>query len=165
MEEQINLTGDNTTKAIESAISRTSDGERNGIFRDIDRTLGVVPGFLKMLPPTHLASEWKEFKEFELSNETALPAKVKELVGLAVASVLHCKYCTYFHTVGADMQGATAEEINEALLMAKHTAGWSTYLTGSRYDLDQLKQEVAVIRSNVQRQGFGQGPNVGGGRH
>lgn len=152
MARQMEISGDNTQQVVEADLqSVQSDGERSGVLKDIEQTLGVVPGFFKMLPQTHLAAEWKTFKEFQLSDQTALDPKVKELIGLAVAAQMQCQYCTYFHTVAAAMHGATAREIDEALLMAKHTAGWSTFLSGARYNLDQLKQELGMVKDHMQK--------------
>jgi AhpD family alkylhydroperoxidase len=151
MAKTIEVTGDNTPAVIEAVLASASDGQRTGVLKDIEQTLGVVPGFLKLLPHTHLAGEWKIFKEFHLSDQTALTPKVKELIGLGIAATMRCQYCTYFHTVAAGMNGATAQEIEEALLMAKHTAGWSSLLNGSRYDIDQLKKEMTQIKAHVER--------------
>lgn len=151
MPQQIEVTGDNTPKAIEEVLRGVADGQRTGTLKDVEQTLGIVPGFIKLMPRSHLDAEWRIFKEFQLSDQTALTPKVKELIGLGVAAQMQCKYCTYFHTVAAGMYGTTPEEINEALLMAKQTAGWSSYLAGARYDMEQLKQEMAAIKRHLQQ--------------
>jgi AhpD family alkylhydroperoxidase len=151
MAQQIEFTGDNTPTAIVQALSGATDGPRSAIFKDIEATLGIVPEFFKLMPSTHLEAEWNIFKNFQLSDKTVLDPKTKELIGLAAAATLHCKYCTYFHTVAAGMNGATAQEINEALLMTKQTSGWSNYLTGARYDLEQLKREMAAIKRHMEK--------------
>lgn len=148
----VEFTGENTVKLIEGSIQAQANGKRASVYKDVQESLGVVPGFLKLLPETHLVGEWRLFKEFQLSEGTHLSPKVKELIGLAVASALHCQYCTLFHTVAAGVDGATADELNEALLMAKQTAGWSTYLNGTRYDIEQLRREVTAIKEHVKAQ-------------
>jgi AhpD family alkylhydroperoxidase len=102
--------------------------------------LGMVPGFFETLPGPLLDSEWESFKSIELSDQTAIPNKYKELIGIAVSGATRCRYCVYFHTEAARLFGATDEEINEAALMAKHTMGWSTYLNAS-----QVNQITAYI--------------------
>lgn len=149
---QINFTGDNTPSVLETVqTARGTNGVRMSVLQDIENTLGVVPGFFKILPETHIEREWKLFKDFQLSDTTALSPKMKELVGLAVASVMHCRYTTYFHTVAAATHGATPEEINEALLMAKHTASWSSYLNGVRYDEAQLHREMQQMQAHLSK--------------
>lgn len=146
------LTGDNTTKVIESSVGQLANGPRTGILKEIEQTLGIVPEFMRMMPPTHLEHEWRIFRDFELGEKTALDLKTKELIGLAAAAVLGCDYCTHFHTVAAGMHGATPQEINETILMVKHTAGWSRYLQGANYDLNQLKREMSTIKQHMQQQ-------------
>ena len=48
----------------------------------------------------------------------ALPAKTKQLIAVAVAHVTQCPYCIKGHTKAAREQGATAEEIMEAIWVA-----------------------------------------------
>ncbi len=124
---------------------------RQEVYKDIEQTMGIVPTFFKQLPDTVLESEWTSFKSFEM-GETAIPSKYKELIGLGVAATIHCRYCTYFHTEAARMFGATDQEITEACLMAKDTAGWSTYLNGLQLDYDQFKREFEQAREYMGRQ-------------
>jgi AhpD family alkylhydroperoxidase len=44
-----------------------------------------------------------------------LPAKVKELIALAIAVVKECDGCVAAHAAGAARSGATAQEVAEAL--------------------------------------------------
>ena len=117
---------------------------RSEVEADIKATLGLVPSFFSEVPDEVLAQEWDLFKRFEF-GETLIPGKYKQLIGLAVHSYTHCTYCTLFHTAAAKMNGATDEEIQEAVHFAKHTTGWSTYLNGIRQDHDQFEAELAKI--------------------
>jgi len=110
--------------------------------------LGLVPGFFEALPDSLLESEWESFKGIEL-NETAIPNKYKELIGIAVSGATRCRYCAYFHTEAARLFGATDEEINEASLMAMHTMAWSTYLNASQYDYDRFVREVDKAADHI----------------
>lgn len=47
-----------------------------------------------------------------------LPAKVKELIALAIAVTRECDGCIYAHARGAAGQGASAQEVAEALGVA-----------------------------------------------
>ena len=58
----------------------------------------------------------------------------KELIGLAVAAQIPCSYCIYFHTEAARLNGATDEQIAEAVAMAAITRHWSTVLNGMQVD-------------------------------
>ena len=45
----------------------------------------------------------------------------------------------------AKLNGATPEEIEDAIHYAKSSAGWSTYLNGLAYDHEQFKREVSTV--------------------
>jgi len=115
---------------------------------EIREMLRLVPGFFEALPDSLLESEWESFKGIEL-NETAIPNKYKELIGIAVSGATRCRYCAYFHTEAARLFGATDEEINEASLMAMHTMAWSTYLNASQYDYDRFVREVDKAADHI----------------
>jgi AhpD family alkylhydroperoxidase len=53
------------------------------------------------------------------TRKTLIPNKYKELLMLAVHAETRCRYCTLFHTEVARMFGATDEEIQEAVHLAK----------------------------------------------
>ena len=76
------------------------------------------------------------------AGRDAIPQKYKELIGLAVAAHIKCRYCIYFHEQAARAQGASDEELREACFMGGMTVQFSNALTGMRYDLDVFKAEV-----------------------
>ena len=115
---------------------------RQQVYRDIEENLGVVPGFLKKLPDSTLELEWGLMKQSEMVPG-AIPNKYRELIGIAVAAATRCKYCTLFHTEMAKLNGATDEEIEDAVHFAKSTMGWSTYLNGLQIDYDEFKKELS----------------------
>src|SRR5881397_3976878 len=119
--------------------------DRNGAERDIEETLGLVPEFFKRVPDYLLPSEWASFKSLELSDQTAIPNKYKEMIGLAVFGATRCRYCAYFHAEAARLFGATEEEINETALVAKHTMGWSTYLNTLQFDYDKFTEDPTSL--------------------
>ena len=67
---------------------------------------------------------------------------MKELIGLAVASQIPCAYCVYFHTAAARANGATEEEVREAVAMAAVSRHWSTVLNGMQVDLSTFKADT-----------------------
>ncbi|HEX7389703.1 MAG TPA: carboxymuconolactone decarboxylase family protein [Acidiphilium sp.] len=48
----------------------------------------------------------------------ALPAKMKQIIAVAVAHVTQCPYCIEGHTKAAQRAGATPEELMEAVWVA-----------------------------------------------
>lgn len=112
---------------------------------DIKGTFGFVPGFLNAVTPSALPGAWEEMKNLQISQNTALSCKVKELIGLAVAAQVPCKYCTYAHTEFAKLSGANETEVGEAVAMAALTRHWSTVLQGQQTDLAKFKTEIAAL--------------------
>lgn len=128
-----------------------STGNKQAIYREIEETLGLVPSFIKEIPDNTLEAEWNLFKTVEF-EEGPIPAKYRELIGLAVAAASKCRYCSYFHTEAAKVNGATNEEIEDAVHFAKHASGWSTYLNGLQTNYDEFKYEVDRIVQHVSKQ-------------
>jgi AhpD family alkylhydroperoxidase len=123
--------------------------ERRDVDREIEETLGLVPEFLKSVPDYLLPTEWASFKSLELSDQTAIPNKYKELIGLAVSGATRCRYCCYFHTEAARLFGASEDEITETALIAKNTMGWSTYLNTLQFDYDAFTAEFDQVTAHI----------------
>ena len=64
---------------------------RADVEKDIQETLGLVPSFFEGVPDELLESEWTLFKHFEF-EETHIPPKYKQLMGVALHSYTHCHY-------------------------------------------------------------------------
>jgi AhpD family alkylhydroperoxidase len=126
--------------------------DRHAADQDIEETLGLVPEFFRRVPDYLLPTEWASFKSLVLSDETAIPNKYKEMIGLAVSGATRCRYCAYFHTEAARLFGATEDEINETALIAKNTMGWSTYLNTLQFDYDEFVQEFDQVTAYVREQ-------------
>jgi len=60
---------------------------------------------------------WREFSR-KVFQSGALDAKTKQLIAVAVAHVTQCPYCIRGHTKGAAREGASEQEIMEAIWVA-----------------------------------------------
>ncbi len=60
-------------------------------------------------------------------RDGALPAKTKQLIAVAVAHVTQCPYCIKGHTKAAVRQGATPEELMEAIWVAAEMRAGGAY--------------------------------------
>jgi AhpD family alkylhydroperoxidase len=109
---------------------------------DIKKTLGFVPQFFLKLPELALPGFWDEMKGLQLNPSTALPGKVKELIGLAVAAQIPCAFCIVAHTEFAKLNGATDAEITEAIAMGAYTRNASTLLNGLEIDEPQFRRDI-----------------------
>src|SRR5512136_838051 len=94
------------------------------VVKEVDGSFGYVPDWMKAFPESVVGDLWGMFKGVEL-QKSAIPNKYKELIGLAVAASIKCRYCTFFHTEAAKANGATEIEIKEALLMGGATGLFS----------------------------------------
>jgi AhpD family alkylhydroperoxidase len=131
-----------------TALAQPASAQEAGsqaVYRDIEQTLGSVPSFFKQLPDTAIAGAWAEMKAFQLNPRTQLNGKTKELIGLAVAAQIPCQYCIYFHTAAAKANGASDEEIREAVAMSAVVRHWSTVLNGMQVDLGGFKRETDAV--------------------
>lgn len=124
---------------------------REEIYREIEGRLGVVPAMFKAVPDTTLELEWGLFKGVQLSDET-IPAKYRELIGLAAGAVLGDRYCVVAHRELAKACGASDDEIECAIGLAKGVAGWGSYLNGLDLDIEAFRSEVAQACDFVRSQ-------------
>ena len=85
----------------------------------------------------------KAFRAFSQSvfAPGALPAKTKQLIAVAVAHVTQCPYCIRGHTRTALRQGATSEEIMEAIWVAAEMRAGGSY-AHSALALDTIAHET-----------------------
>ena len=88
----------------------------------------------------------------QLIPNTALPSKEKELIGLAVAAQIPCTYCVVFHTEAAKLNGATDDEIREAVAMARSCVTGARCSTASMVDEAQFKKDVDRIMKRAKQE-------------
>ncbi len=125
-------------------------GEYENTLKDIEKTYGIVPGFMKGLPQEVLIHDWPLMKKYSV-EETKIPAKYRELMGLAVAANIKCPYCQLFHKSAAQMMGATPEEFAEVAFLASFTSRWSAMIHAQHYDYDTYAQETQKIGEHLSK--------------
>jgi len=119
-------------------------GEYEDTLKDIEKSLGIVPGFMKALPKEVLAHDWPLMKKHTL-GESKIPAKYRELIGLAVAANIKCPYCQLFHKSVAQMQGVTEDELAETAFLASYTSRWSAMIHAQHYPYETFAKETQQI--------------------
>jgi AhpD family alkylhydroperoxidase len=120
-------------------------------YKDMEYTLGSVPTFMRRFPEEAIASAWLELKGLELSPATSLDGKTKQLISLGVAAQIPCQYCVEFHTQVAKLNGASDQEIREAVAMAASTRHWSTIVNGNMVDEAAFKKDVDQVVANAKK--------------
>ena len=124
---------------------------RSDVHQEMKEMFGTVISFVDQIPDEFIDSEWDLIKRVQF-GETHIPNKYKELIGLAVAAVTRCRYCTLFHTEAAKLFGATDAEVEEAVHYTKLVSGWSTYINGLQVDYEEFANEVAQVAAYVREQ-------------
>ena len=114
------------------------------VAKEVEGLFGSVPDWMGAFPESAVGDVWGMFKNVEL-QKSAIPNKYKELIGLAVAATSKCRYCTLFHTEAAKANGASDDEIKEALLMGGATSFFSAWLNGTQYDFAKFKKETLAM--------------------
>jgi AhpD family alkylhydroperoxidase len=95
-----------------------------------------------------LNSGFRDFnKFFALDNKAyingALPAKTKELMGLAASLVLRCNDCIFYHIDRSIAEGATREELYETFNVALIVGG-SIVIPHLRYAFQVMEEILSV---------------------
>lgn len=122
------------------------------IRKELEETFGFVPSFALTTTAAGLRLWWSAVRDFQLSPDTALDNKTKELIGLGVSSQIPCHYCILFHTEAARLNGATETEIQEAIFMASLTRQGSTILNGALLDPKTFDSELQDIVAYIEKQ-------------
>lgn len=111
---------------------------------EITQTFGRVPMFLESYPAYAIDGAWKDLKAIQLTD-TSIPNKYKQLIAVGVSAQIPCRYCVYFHTQMAKVNGATDEEIKEMIAVAAETRHWSTFINGMNIDYKSFQKEVDMM--------------------
>lgn len=95
-----------------------------------------------------LSSGMKEFSRFfaidtAAYREGTIPVKMKELMGLVGSMVLRCNDCIFYHLDRCVTEGASKEEIMEAMNIAL-VIGGSIVIPHLRYAFEVLDQLLDV---------------------
>lgn len=119
-----------------------SEDAYQAALKDIERSFGSVPSFMANVPKAALPGAWAETKALLLSDDTALPAKTKALMAVAVGAAIGCEVCVWMDSAEAVRAGATQEELREAVGIAALEQHWSTMIDGLQIDLQSVKTEL-----------------------
>jgi AhpD family alkylhydroperoxidase len=127
---------------FQSSSASSTKPEIENIYQDIRKELGILPSFLKDYPPFSIAGAWLDFKGLLLNPQTILPSKYKELIALAVANQIPCRYGQIFHTEFARFYKASELEMKEAIAVAGLTRKWSVFFHGIQLDPGEYRSEI-----------------------
>ena len=126
------------------------DSSQPMVLQEVEKAMGSVPTFLKNYPQSGLEGAWGNLR-FLMSEHSALPLKVKDLIGLAVSAQTPCSYCVYADTKFAEADGATKQELDEAVAISAITRHWSTVINGNRLDYKEFAKEIDRIVAGAKK--------------
>ncbi|MBP1970076.1 AhpD family alkylhydroperoxidase [Virgibacillus natechei] len=108
---------------------------------------------LKDLAPEQLQA-FASFNEAVL-KEGALTKKEKEIIAVAIAHVTECPYCIDSHTRNAKAEGASLEELTEAVFVVAgiEAGGAVTHSTHMHGAKDAEAGDALYLRSNLKQLG------------
>ena len=135
---------------IGTPTARADDAAYEATLKDIEQTMGGVPSFVREVPKLALPGAWAELKAVEFSDDTAIPAKYKALIGIAVGAQIPCHYCVWLDSQAAKAAGASDDEIKEAVAIAGIDRHWSAIFNGMQVDFDQMKSEFGAMMAKRQ---------------
>lgn len=115
-------------------------------FGEVQERLGMVPAFFRLFPAAELAGMWDAYQNTHLNPNTALDAKTKQLIGLAVAAQAECSACIYFQASAAFASGASFKEVQETVAIMAIGNDWSDVLPEETFDVVKRDTDALVGR-------------------
>ena len=110
-------------------------------------TIGALSDAHKRFAP-ELHAAFQTFSQ-KVFAEGALDTKTKQLIAVAVAHVTQCPYCIRGHTKAAMREGATHEELMEAIWIAAEMRAGAAF-THSVLALDEMDMAIpSIVTENV----------------
>jgi AhpD family alkylhydroperoxidase len=141
---------ENITKAMASGAKPPAPiaiTDAKSVYKDVEQSFGFVPDFVKRFPPEALPGAWLNMRDVEMNPESAIPSKIKSLIGLAVSSQIPCRYCVIADTEFAKLDGATDREIAEAVAMGGIARQYITLVEGLQVDEKAYKRDWERLTS------------------
>lgn len=131
------------------AIPAGAHADATATHAEIAKTLGFVPDFVKAMPANLVPGVWQETRDFEISTKTALSAKTKDLIGLAIAAQMPSRLTAWSYSKCAKANGASEAEVKEAVAIAALARHWSTFFNGIQLDEGKFRGEIGKLRENI----------------
>lgn len=119
------------------------------IHKEIKEWAGYLPDGYGRFSKNAMPGAWKSMKEFELNPNTEIPQRYKELINVAIASQIPSAYCVHSSWKFAEAQGASDEEIGEAVAVAAIVRRFSTFINGIGMNLKDFKEDMDQVVEHI----------------
>ncbi len=120
-------------------LNPESDPAVKAVFDDIRKTRGsdFINNIWLYLAsnPSLLEDTWQEIKAV-MATESALDAKTKEMIYMAVSVANACSYCVHSHTAAAKARGMSDEEHAEVMRIVSLAAKTNHLVTAMQIPVD-----------------------------
>lgn len=103
--------------------------------------MSIIPDYAKFIPKNILEHDWAISKK-TYEEETKIPDKYKQLIGLAGAIGMKSYYWAQSYETAAKHEGATDEEISEVYHMICCDSRWDMILQAKNYEMETVKKEL-----------------------
>lgn len=133
---------------ISMTISAQDTSDYENAKNEIIEQFGSFFPMFEAYPKYALAEVWENFKKIN-GPDSNIPPKYRELIQLAVASQIPCEYCVYFHKASAKANGATDEEIKEAVAHGAQTRHWSMIIQSSGISIEDFKTDFDAAMKHM----------------
>lgn len=128
-----------------STVTPSADAETyprvKAVFDDIRKTRGsdFINNFWRYLAfdPGLLEQVWTDVRDV-MAKESALDAKTKEMLYVAVSIANSCEYCIHSHTASARAQGMTSAEYADLLRVVSTAARTNHLVNGMKVPVDPV---------------------------
>jgi AhpD family alkylhydroperoxidase len=126
-----------------------ADADADKAYAEMNKAIGFVPGFVKALPANLVPGVWEQVKGYEMNPKTALDARTKDLIGLAIAAQMPSRLTAWSYGKCAKASGATDAETKEAVAIAALARHWSTFFNGMQLDEAKFRAELSKLKENI----------------
>lgn len=137
---------------ISMTISAQDTSDYEKAKNEIVEQFGTFFSSFKAYPKHALPEAWENYKKLS-GPESNIPAKYQEMIQLVVASQIPCVYCVYYHRILAKANGATDEEINEAIALGAQVRHWSMITQGTGISFEDFKAEFDAAMKHMSEKG------------
>jgi AhpD family alkylhydroperoxidase len=97
----------------------------------------------------NLASSWAQLRAAELDLDSALEAKTRALIGVALAAHIACGQCVNVHVSLAKAHGASDAELADALAAAGLTRRMGVIFADVQVDSESFRTALGELMSIV----------------
>jgi len=105
-------------KDLIKALLENSDSRQEDIYDDIEQMLGTVPFILRVMARRPEFMIFSALKDFYALRPKSLDPKTAELLAVAAAASAGADKCLKVHMAAAAREGASEDEILDALFIA-----------------------------------------------